>query len=74
MALPMLESETAPTQSPSAAALSHCPQCHAPLAILRIIAGRAGSEYWTFRCTRCGGIHLEIVQPSAASPSANPLS
>jgi len=74
MAHRMLESEAAPTPSPSAAALSHCPQCHAPLAILRVIAGRAGSEYWTFRCTRCGGIHLEIVKPSAASPSANPLS
>jgi DNA-directed RNA polymerase subunit M/transcription elongation factor TFIIS len=74
MAHPMLESETAPTPSSPAAALSHCPQCHARLAILRIIAGKSGSEYWTFRCTRCGGIHLEIVKPSAASPSANPLS
>jgi hypothetical protein len=63
----MLESETAPTPSPSAAALSHCPQCHAPLAILRIIAGKSGSEYWTFRCTRCGGIHLEIVKTSRTS-------
>jgi uncharacterized Zn finger protein len=71
----MLESETTPTQSQSpSAVLSHCPQCDAPLAILRIIAGRAGSEYWTFRCTSCGGIHLEIVKPSPASPSANPLS
>jgi DNA-directed RNA polymerase subunit M/transcription elongation factor TFIIS len=67
MAHPMLESETAPTPSSSAAALSHCPQCHAPLAILRIIAGRSGSEYWTFRCTRCGGIHLEIVKPACTS-------
>jgi DNA-directed RNA polymerase subunit M/transcription elongation factor TFIIS len=64
---PLLESETARTQSPSAAALSHCPQCHAPLAILRIIAGRSGSEYWTFRCTRCGGIHLEIVKAACTS-------
>jgi len=72
MAHPMVEIETAPTQSPSAAVLSRCPDCHAPLAILRIIAGRAGSEYRTFRCTRCGGIHLDIVKPP--SPSAKPLS
>jgi uncharacterized Zn finger protein len=61
----MLKSETKPTQSP-APALSNCPQCNAPLAVLRIIAGRAGSEYWTMRCTRCGGIHLDIVKPSSS--------
>ena len=32
------------------------------LAVLRIIPGRAGAEYWTMRCTRCGGIHLDIVK------------
>ena len=40
----------------------------APLAVLRIIPGRAGAEYWTMRCTRCGGIHLDIVKPAEASP------
>jgi hypothetical protein len=70
----MLESETTSTLSPAAAVLSHCPDCHAALAILSVIAGSAGSEYWTFRCTRCGGIHLDIVKPAPASPSANPLS
>jgi len=70
----MLESETTPAQSPSATVLSHCPDCHAPLAILRVIAGRADSEYWTFRCTRCGGIHLDIVKTSPASHTAKPLS
>ncbi|XIA66677.1 hypothetical protein ACFIOY_12455 [Bradyrhizobium sp. TZ2] len=30
--------------------------------MLRIIPGRAGAEYWTMRCTRCGGIHLDIVK------------
>ena len=60
----MLESDTAPTQSPSPAVLSHCPECHGPLAILRVIAGRLGTEYWTFRCTRCGGIHLDLVKPA----------
>jgi hypothetical protein len=29
--------------------------------VLRIIPGRADAEYWTMRCTRCGGIHLDIV-------------
>jgi uncharacterized Zn finger protein len=69
----MLETETTPTQSPSAAVISRCPDCHAALAILRVIAGSARSEYWTLRCTRCGGIHLDIVKPAPMSP-ANPLS
>jgi hypothetical protein len=32
--------------------------------VLRVIGGRGGTEYWTMRCTRCGGIHLDIVQTS----------
>jgi uncharacterized Zn finger protein len=44
-----------------AAVRSNCPQCSAHLAILRVIPGRAGSEYWALRCTSCGGIHLDIV-------------
>ena len=40
-----------------------CPECRGGLAILRIISGKAGSEYWTMRCTRCGSIHLDIVNP-----------
>ena len=44
--------------------LSACPDCSAALAVLRVIPGRAGAEYWTMRCTRCGGIHLDIVKPS----------
>jgi hypothetical protein len=31
-----------------------------------VIGGRAGAEYWTMRCTRCGGIHLDIVKTSLA--------
>jgi uncharacterized Zn finger protein len=50
-----------PIPLPSVPVLTKCPQCKAPLAILRVIAGKAGSEYWTMRCTRCGGIHLDIV-------------
>jgi hypothetical protein len=37
--------------------------------VLSIISGRAGSEYWTMRCTKCGGIHLDIVKASSPSPS-----
>lgn len=51
-----------------AAARSNCPDCKADLAVLRIIPGRGGAEYWTMRCTSCGGIHLDIVKnqkPSA---------
>ena len=50
--------------------LSNCPDCSASLAVLRIIPGRAGAEYWTMRCTRCGGIHLDIVKPSTAPLTA----
>ena len=41
--------------------LATCPDCSAALAVLRIIPGRADAEYWTMRCTRCGGIHLDII-------------
>jgi uncharacterized Zn finger protein len=61
----MLESET----TPPAAVRSSCPECDAELKVLRIISGRAGSEYWTMRCTRCGGIHLDIVKVSSPLPS-----
>jgi hypothetical protein len=46
-------------------ARSNCPDCEASLAVLQVISGRAGAEYWTMRCTRCGGIHLDIVKASA---------
>jgi uncharacterized Zn finger protein len=50
---------------PSPPVRTECPECNGALAILRVIGGRAGSEYWTQRCTRCGGIHLDIVRPTA---------
>ena len=50
--------------------LSTCPDCAASLAVLRIIPGRAGAEYWTMRCTDCGGIHLDIVKPASAPLTA----
>jgi uncharacterized Zn finger protein len=51
----------------STAARSDCPDCRADLAVLRIIQGRGGAEYWTMRCTGCGGIHLDIVKDSSPS-------
>jgi uncharacterized Zn finger protein len=45
--------------------LSNCPDCGTSLAVLRIIPGRAGAEYWTMRCTRCGGIHLDIIKAAS---------
>jgi hypothetical protein len=43
--------------------LSRCPECDGDLTVLRVIGGRAGCEYWTMRCTDCGGIHLDILEP-----------
>jgi uncharacterized Zn finger protein len=51
-------------------ALSACPECRAGLVVLKVIpgrVGRGGCEYWTMRCTRCGSIHLDIVEPRAAT-------
>jgi hypothetical protein len=61
-----VQSEPQPTAPAPAQVSSNCPQCDAGLAILSVIAGKAGSEYWTMRCTECGGIHLDIVKPAAA--------
>jgi uncharacterized Zn finger protein len=55
------------TQAPSASSQSvrsNCPDCKANLVVIQVIGGRAGCEYWTMRCTRCGGIHLDIVKAS----------
>ena len=61
--------EALPTAS-ARPVMSACPQCRAGLVVLRIIpgrVGRGGCEYWTMRCTRCGGIHLDIVEAASAS-------
>jgi hypothetical protein len=60
--------ELVSTASPNPV-LSSCPQCRGGLAVLKIIpgAGRGGCEYWTMRCTRCGGIHLDIVAQAGAA-------
>jgi uncharacterized Zn finger protein len=49
--------------------MSNCPDCDGSLALLRIIPGRA-AEYWTLRCTHCGGIHLSIVEGAATSSTS----
>lgn len=49
------------------AVLSECPECDGGLTVLRVIGGRAGCEYWTMRCTDCGGIHLDILEPRHAA-------
>ena len=61
--------QTAATPSAQASQLTNCPDCQAGLAVLRIIPGRAGAEYWTMRCTKCGGIHLDIVKASEVTGS-----
>ena len=65
----MPESDINLAESRSSSVLSNCPQCAADLVVLRVIGGKAGSEYWTMRCTRCGGIHLDIVK---TAPLAHP--
>jgi uncharacterized Zn finger protein len=65
-AKPHCEAGPAPSSSQVG---SNCPDCEAELAVLRIIPGRGGAEYWTMRCTHCGGIHLNIVEGAAASSS-----
>jgi Zn finger protein HypA/HybF involved in hydrogenase expression len=61
--------QTAATPSAQASRLTNCPDCQSGLAVLRIIPGRAGAEYWTMRCTKCGGIHLDIVKASEVTGS-----
>jgi Zn finger protein HypA/HybF involved in hydrogenase expression len=66
------------TPAHATAARSHCPDCNGALSVLRVIPGGAKleaksefrSEYWTMRCTKCGGIHLDILK---AKPQPRPL-
>ena len=53
----------------SADVRSDCPDCEGQLRVLRVISGRAGAEYWTMRCIRCGGIHLDIVDNPSPAPA-----
>ncbi|UVO27848.1 hypothetical protein [Bradyrhizobium arachidis] len=59
--------EAQPVARPLArSVLAGCPDCTGELTVLRVIGGRAGCEYWTMRCTACGGIHLDILEPAEA--------
>ena len=60
------QAETKVLPAYSQAARSNCPDCQPSLVVLQVIGGRAGAEYWTMRCTHCGGIHLDIVKTSPA--------
>jgi uncharacterized Zn finger protein len=62
-----------PKAPPPTSVRSNCPDCDAELAILRIIPGRGGSEYWTMRCIECGGIHLDIVKGQKGQKDQAPL-
>jgi uncharacterized Zn finger protein len=65
--------QAAPGSAAHPSRLTHCPDCQADLAVLRIIPGRAGAEYWTMRCTKCGGIHLDIVRASEVTQGSDDL-
>src|SRR5882724_8637900 len=68
MAAPISQPEPKQAAQTSRQVMSNCPQCSASLVVLRIIPGRGGAEYWTMRCVKCGGIHLDIVKAEAAAP------
>ena len=59
----VIEHEDAPRRIYSRKVLALCPECDGDLTVLRVISGRAGCEYWALRCTDCGGIHLDILEP-----------
>jgi hypothetical protein len=65
--------QAAPKPSAQPSRLTNCPDCQAGLTVLRIIPGRAGAEYWTMRCTRCGGIHLDVVRASEITQGPDDL-
>jgi len=52
--------------------LATCPECGGDLTVLRVFGGRAGCEYWTMRCTDCGSIHLDILQPNVTAEDDGP--
>ncbi len=70
----MQQIETRAMPASSNGVMSHCPECSAGLVVMKVIPGRVGRsggcEYWTMRCTRCGGIHLDIVEAGPGSPAA----
>ncbi|SDI31744.1 MULTISPECIES: hypothetical protein [Bradyrhizobium] len=69
--MPAPQTAAEPSAQPSR--LTNCPDCQADLTVLRIIPGRADTEYWTMRCTRCGGIHLDVVGASKVAQGSDDL-
>lgn len=43
--------------------LSRCRHCNGELAVLSVINGRAGLEYWALQCIACHGVDLDIIEP-----------
>jgi hypothetical protein len=46
---------------------TNCPECRGNLAVMRVFGGKAQSEYWTLRCTRCGAHACERRRVTADS-------
>lgn len=65
--MPVIDMEAARPRIYARAVRANCPECDGDLNVLRVIGGRAGCEYWTMRCTDCGGIHLDILEPYRTS-------
>jgi uncharacterized Zn finger protein len=62
MVMPQLET---PPRPQALSALHHdCPECGGRLTLMRVLEGRE-VDYWTKRCIRCGGLHLDIVDRAA---------
>jgi len=60
--------ETGQFPSTSRPVRSQCPDCTGSLTVLKVMGGRAGSQYWALRCVLCGGIHLDILNPRSCTP------
>ena len=70
----IIETDAAQPRIYARAVLCNCPECDGDLTVLRVISGRAGCEYWTMRCTDCGSIHLDILEPNVtAADDEGPL-
>ena len=60
--------ETGQFPSASRPVRSQCPDCTGSLAVLKVMGGSAGSQYWALRCVLCRGIHLDILNPRSHAP------
>ncbi len=73
MAYTDIEDKQTPARSRLGPVRSNCPDCNGDLAVLRVIGGRGGCEYWTLRCADCGGLHLDITEPQGPHADDGPL-